>query len=208
MKWMFPVALIAAFIAALGLLTGVANAGNNPDPRLDAAASYVAGKPVTVWCEESITDWVQWGQSAGQNFDFMEGFTYPTIPGYSTIYLSPRVCLTLHALLDQGAENVGAYWGSLAVHTLVHESVHLLTGSADEHYVDCMALTKDADVAEQFFSWPTTETIYNTVVVRKKHRIVAVKSVGTNVTSPLLTAFNSFDQGWHDAAPAPYSGPC
>lgn len=204
MKW-----ILLMCAAAILLIAPAARAGNFSDSRLDAAASYVAGKPVTVWCEESITDWVQVGQSMGQDFDFTEGFTFPTIPNYSTIYLAPNVCLTLHALLDQGAENVGAYWGSLAIHTLVHESVHLLTGSTDEHFVDCTALTKDADVAEKFFAWPTTEQVYHDVVVRnKKHRIVGVRTVSTSVTSPLLTAFTSFDQGWHDAAPAPYNGSC
>lgn len=134
-------ALVLALVLALAfVLVASARAGNVPDPRLDAAATEIAGHPATVYCE---TEPAAWAEIVAANFpgapfspDRLQGFA-PY--GGSVVYLSPANCLTLRAEL-KAAFPVGFLRSTgEALMTLLHESIHA-RGVVDEQATDCAAL--------------------------------------------------------------------
>jgi hypothetical protein len=200
--------MLAAVTAIAALTVPAASAGNWPDAGLDAAASSVAGHPVQVWCESSWGDWIHAGDAFSVDFDLVLGYTDPTAS--TMIYISPGLCETLHALLVFGPAKVGNYWGSLAVHALVHESEHQ-AGHVDEGETDCAALAVDDSAAVQFFGYQTSEQQPYTVTVRHKtKRTVTVTRQVRYRTAPSkqLAEFHAFDHAWHASAPAAYQGGC
>jgi hypothetical protein len=143
---------LTAVLAVCALaFTASATAGNWQDGKLDQIASSVAQRPVSVWCESSESDWIHTGDHFGQNWDSLFGFTSLTTP---VVYVNPRECATLHALV--GGEDVGSYWGSIAMLTLIHEATHQRLSSGDEALVECSALKLLPTVAQAGFSVPTT----------------------------------------------------
>jgi hypothetical protein len=205
----FGLVMIAVVAGAFLFLAAIARGANWNAPQLDAAASAVAGRNITVWCETSERDWINHGNSVGVDYSFVQGYSFPLDPTSNTIYVSPLVCLTLHGILSQGAKAVGAYWGSLAIHTLVHEATHLALKSTDERLVDCTALKRDAAIAHSFFGWPTLDYSWKTVLVHNTAgRIIGTKQVQVKTPSTIMAAFKSYDQGWHQSAPAPQNGVC
>lgn len=190
-------------LASFLLYSGSAGAGNYADPRLDAVASEVAGKPVQVWCETSIIDWVTIG--AGN----YSGFTFIGIP---IVYIAPRQCETLHALLSR--ENIGSYYAASAILTLAHEAVHQ-RGVLNEGETDCLALPLVPTLAVKHFGIPATVTV-NTVVrslrlLRVKTKWVRVfdtKLVAKIVPNPFLALITRDALRWHKSKPAEYQGNC
>ena len=75
--------------ALLLLIPTAATAANQPHPVFDAAASSVAGKPLTVWCEMDGAEWDRQLNEAGRQGWQAFGFTYPDTP---VVYMSPLVC--------------------------------------------------------------------------------------------------------------------
>ena len=177
---------------------------------------------MSVYCESSYLEWGQIEQTIG-NID-VEGFTWaPPTPApapFATgwIYLSPPICESLHAILDDGFDAVGPFWGSLAVKTVVHESIHQ-RGVTDESVTDCTAL-QELDTYLPAFGVPATAT--TTVLKRKttrkrikvaagKYRTITITSmVPTNVTipNPEIATINQWAAAWHKALPAAYQGAC
>jgi hypothetical protein len=200
--------IVAAVAAFTALVAPAASAGNWPESRLDAAASSVAGHPVQVWCESSWGDWVHAGDAESVDFAQILGFTAPSTS--TAIFISPSLCETLHALLSFGPSKVGNYWGSLAVHVLVHESEHQ-AGHIDEGEADCAALAVDDSVAVQYFGYQTSEQQrYTVTVTHRTKRIVTVtqQSRYRTVPSEQLAEFHSFDHAWHAATSPAYQGGC
>ena len=187
---------------ALGLvvtLSGViatVHAANWPDPRLDAAATSVAGHPVTVFCENDPAAW----SSPGGAYTWPPNYSDPTKPYYkppellNIIWMGPAFCPSLHSVFERQAksplEDLVKYADS--IFALVHEAVHQrggvygdcwlppdhLNDGSCEGRTDCLALSLSEDVAINFFGFPRTvseatlvpktKTVYR--YVRKKVR--------------------------------------
>ena len=131
------------------------------------------------------------------------GFTYLGTP---TLYLQPTVCETLQVLSRYGPAEVGPYWASQAVHTLVHESKHQ-AGIRDEGETDCAALAVDDDVAVKYFGYKRTDRVTSWVKTKRNGRTVYVKKVST-VPSRELARFHSWDHAFHASLPPAYQGNC
>ncbi len=193
--------LIGAVLAAL-VVVGTAASANTPDPELDAAASFIAGHPVTVWCEMSWSDWL--GMTNG--VDGVPGFTRPPTP---VIYVDPQVCLTL-LLLAQG-DDTGTIYAGQALLTLAHES-ELQHGVTDEGAADCAALPYVATLATEFFGIGSTSyrtvTATRIVTVRLGNRVKRIRETYTKrvaVPNPFLVLTV---QAAKDADRREYPGAC
>lgn len=185
--------LLVLVVILLALVSGTARAQNVPDPRLDAAASSIAGHPVTVWCE---LDWSAWLQMSQGQPD-AQGFTRIGTP---IVYVDPEVCVELHALLN--GEDVGAYFAAEGLLTLAHESVHQ-RGITSESAADCTALSLVKSLAVKDLNVPAKvrQTYLRRVRRRwvRKHRLV---------TNPWLSRLYKDAARWHEAKPAAYQGGC
>src|SRR5438105_1244047 len=117
----------AMLVAALSFVAP-STAANDPSAVFDNAATFIAGHPVTVNCETDWSAWIANGSSEDSGY---------TVIGTPIIYVGPRECETLHALIQD--MDVGAYYASSALLTLAHESVHQ-RGISDEGVTDCTAL--------------------------------------------------------------------
>jgi hypothetical protein len=135
--------VIALVFVALGLLVPP---GFHEAKALEPAASYVAGKPVTVLCANTFRDW--WKATSEQfgSGNYANGYT---TPGASVIYLSAGFTCSLPTSAAAGKKvNVEA----MATHvvTLVHEAIHA-RGEADEGVTECAAMHETPRVAVKFF---------------------------------------------------------
>jgi hypothetical protein len=190
--------LATAFAVAATALAATASASNAPDARLDQLATKVAGHPVSVWCESSWQDWVDVERLLPGSPD-LYGFTIPTHS--NVVYLQPTVCETLHVLLANNYYDTGDYWTAIAIHTLVHESLHQ-KGFADEGATDCAALALDPSVDAQF----VPETYTSSKWVRMKKRLVRRKVTAAN---PDFARLVSWQHWFHNNAfPPEYRGGC
>lgn len=113
---------------------------------LEPAASYVAQKPVRVYCAPTDLDLREYASSAyGVPPDFELGFA---VVGSGTIYLGQSVCWPLRDHLAR--RHVATSEFAAALLTLVHESIHA-RGSRDEGVTECDALHEMPRVAVRFF---------------------------------------------------------
>ena len=139
-------ALLAVIVLALSIVPA-ARAANVPgvheEPRLEAAASFVAAKPVTVWCGNDADGWQQAVASVGISTDPL-GFAVIAEGG---AYLAPKVCDTALGWLRGSV--VPMDFGD-ALLSIAHEAVHL-SGVRDEWATDCTALSDVWGVAWRFF---------------------------------------------------------
>jgi hypothetical protein len=194
--------IIVAAVAAIAAFAAPAvSAASAPDSRLDALASSIAGHPVTVWCESSWGDWIHTGDSINVDFSDLLGFTNQTS---TTIYISPGVCETWHVLLNNSYIDSGDFWTALAIHTLVHESVHQ-RGIADEGAADCTALQLDPAVDGKFVAPTFTVSRQVAVGSGKNRRIVTRKVTVANQDYQRVVAWQHF---FHKTAPPEYQGGC
>lgn len=185
------------------------------DPRLDAVATSVAGHPVQVSCGSTPTDWA--ATEAANHSVEADGFTFigqVSTTGAGIIYLAPRICDTLEALLSPYHDDVGPYWASLAIKTIIHESIHQ-RGVTDESVTDCTALTLVQQYAVSSFGYPatvsTTTLVKKTVVVRvarvvRKVTTYVPKTV--TVPNPALAELQADAVAWHHALPPVYQTQC
>lgn len=165
-----------AVIGAALLIAPAAHADNSPHPVLDAVATAVAGKPVTVYCENSWYDWIMFFADQGIDGSGINGFTSLSRP---VVYVSPRQCETLHALINR--EDVGTYYAATALLTLVHEAVHQ-RGVADEGMADCTALPLVPQLAASHFTIPATVAAQR-IVTTQEQQIVTVDEQRVVTTS-------------------------
>lgn len=207
---------VASFvIVVLSLVvTSVAQAGNSPSPTLDAVSTYIAGKPVTTYCENDYAEWDQFAASAMSPGWNLDGFTRPSAP---IVYVSPTNCQSLLTQLRQPGA-VGAYWFSKAVFALVHESVHQ-RGVVDEGLTDCTALPLIPDVLRRFFGYHDTMTVMVTRTVTRKlvkyvngkrvtFRVRTSALVPTEMPDPSIGIVMTFANYWHRLRPIQYQGGC
>lgn len=204
-------AVIAAVIALAIPATGAAE--NLAHPTLDAVATAVAGKPVSVYCETDWFVWIKAFESVGENGGNVNGFTNLETP---IVFVSPRQCETLHAMLE--GWDVGAYYASSALLTLVHEAVHQ-RGITDEGVTDCTAIPLVQGIATNSFKIPAT--VSQTYLVPVSKQVVfrvngkrVVKTVTTQakrtrvVANPWLTELAAEVLAWHKSKPPEYQGGC
>lgn len=114
---------------------------------LAPAASFVAGKPVTVYCATSLAGWNRFVAAATDTTDVI-GLA---MPGTSTMRLSPLVCQVLGLFGNGGKTPPTAEEGLAdAIETVTHEAIHL-RGESDEGITDCDAMHEMPRVAVRFF---------------------------------------------------------
>jgi hypothetical protein len=211
---------IGAVIATAVLLmaAATAQAENQPHPSLNALVSEVAGKPVTVWCENSPYDWDRfvYSYSGGAQIGAsMYGFTYMTTP---VVYLSPQRCQPLTLALQYGYAEVGAIYLAAGLHTLIHEAAHQ-RGYTDEGQAECYALPLVAPLAERYFGLARTITVPMTqTVTRTMRRKIAGRwrkityrtqiVVATTTPNPDYTRVAGWATAWHRTLPVNYQGGC
>jgi hypothetical protein len=104
--------------------------------RFSAEASTVAGKPVTVRCDEA-RDYV----GAVQHADGV------AVVGGDSAYVTPEICLDLYRLAFEGEERGSRTGRAIAV--LAHEAWHL-RGEGDEGRTECFALQSGVALGRRF----------------------------------------------------------
>jgi hypothetical protein len=134
--------LAAALVAAP---TAAAADGFYEARVLEPAASYVAGKPIEVWCATSVSAWHSYEIATYG----VVGSEHGSAPfGGSVIYLDTEECPPLRQQLSAG----GVYVPTLAatVEIITHESIHA-RGERNEGVTDCDAMHEMPGVAVRFF---------------------------------------------------------
>jgi hypothetical protein len=131
--------ILAAFLAGYGAARAAdVPAGFREAPKLEPAASYVAGKPVSVYCGKLPSRGVVDGDGLA-------------VIGGDRIYISSFGCYLLeHRAADPGFDLNDAVAHYLL--TLAHEAIHT-TGEADESVTDCTALKYLPGMATRFFAF-------------------------------------------------------
>lgn len=195
------------FAVLATLLAAPASAAPAPDnATLDAAASWVAGHPVTVSCE---LDWPTFlSEAQAHGLTGVGGFTTYLQDGSTVVYVAPDVCEQLLAL--DARKDVGTFFAADALLTLAHESVHQ-RGVADEGVADCTALSLVKDMAIRFFGIPATTTMSAVKQVWKRlnGRRVHVPTMYTRtIANPFVARLQTDAELWHQAKPQPYQGGC
>lgn len=108
---------------------------------LEPAASFVARKPVRVWCASTDAAWVKYAAE----YLPTHGLTYP---GSSVIRLDWTICTIMREQLRYANQPDASLAPS--VETLTHEAIHA-RGEADEGVTDCAAVHEMARVAVVYF---------------------------------------------------------
>jgi hypothetical protein len=187
-------------VTLLALVAGRAYAAVQ-NPALNATASAVAGHPVIVSCATSSSEWAAFEATAGYAAE-VDGFTFAARD--NVIYLGPRVCQTLLALVTPNSHgDVGPYWAALAIKTIIHESVHQ-RGVLDEAVTDCTALSLLTQYAVSSFGYPATIKTF----VYTKTKLGTFKRRNATVPNPELARLAYWAEQWHLAMPANYQGGC
>lgn len=195
----FTVLLIAVLCVAF-YLAGRADAAHG-DLRLDTVATAVAGHPISVSCGDNSLDYAKTEQQAGLTFD-TDGFTF--VGRQPEIWLAPRVCDTLSALLNPAQHaQVGPLFAGLAIKVIIHESVHQ-RGISDEGLTDCTALGLVKQYAVSSFGYPATIKI----VVYKRLKSGAYSRSVKTVPNPELAKVYAAALYWHRLLPPSYQGGC
>lgn len=119
--------------------------GFSASPKLAPAASFVAGKQVTVGCATSQYEWLQYLQSVGLTGRDTDG---ATVVGSGEVRFSPTLCQNLRLQLAGKPVRLVALGPSIEV--LTQEAIHA-RGVADEGVADCDAVHEMPRVAVRFF---------------------------------------------------------
>jgi hypothetical protein len=141
-RFALGIGLIAALVAALWVVESRTGWDSlDRETRIAATdrfadeASEIAGKPVTIFCDES-GDFV----GAVQHADGV------AIVGGDHAYLTPERCLDLYRLAFEG-ETTGSRTGR-AIAVLAHEAWHL-RGEVDEGRTECFALQSGVELGRR-----------------------------------------------------------
>lgn len=155
------VLLAAALVgaASVGAADQPAPAGFTANVKLSAAASWVAGKPVTDYCASSAALFLSASAKA-------TGVDNPYASGYSTVgatnsFLHPTICETLAKWTDGKKVDLDLLGAALL--TVGHEA-ELLSGVSDESIADCKALAAMPKMIAKFFPLKKRATLH--VVMR------------------------------------------
>lgn len=136
---------VTTVLVVLVLVPSASAAGFYEAKRLEPAASFIARKPVTVWCANNPAAWSAW---LAANNDLALDVIGATYPGTSETHFSPILCANLVLQLTDGGEGYTALAPSIK--TLTHESI-LMRGETDEGTTDCDAMHEMPGVAVRFF---------------------------------------------------------
>lgn len=151
--------LIAILAAAVTLLDVAASAVAAPpgfweSARLTPAASFVAGKPVKVYCASTQA---AINATVSSTATSVLGAT-PVIGG-DQIYLAPIVCAYLNAWLN-GKRIANLYGVAGALETIAHEA-ELAAGVNDETTATCLGLKAMPQMVMRFFPLRKRESLHN-----------------------------------------------
>ncbi len=197
-------AKLGAFV--LGLLLAMAfvstaHASNVVQPSLDAAASRIAGKPVTVHCENDAAQWAAMVADSHPGIDprRISGFT--RMISTTIIYIDPRSCAAVSS-----PESVLSFELAYGFLTLAHEAVHQ-SGVRDETETDCQALALVKPLLLEL-GISASKSVVKTVLVRIRLKTGmyvrrAVKRTYV-VVNPLLAQVQAAAVAIHDQRPANY----
>ncbi|MEX2646366.1 MAG: hypothetical protein WD249_08900 [Gaiellaceae bacterium] len=105
------------------------------EARFSAEASRIAGKPVTVRCDES-----------GRRVGIIQHADGAAVVGGDLAFLTPQRCLDLYRLAFEGEERGSRTGRALAV--LAHEAWHL-RGVRDEGQTECNALRSGVELGRR-----------------------------------------------------------
>lgn len=136
--------IAVALALAVLVYAPAADAANVATPKMRAVASWAAGKPIDVWCENDETEWTRLSASVG--------FSVPPSGGYAllgtpNIYLSPSTCRRL-----SGGPNGTRF--SIGLSTLLHESAHQRWNTRDEALAECAARVLLYSALNRFWKVP------------------------------------------------------
>lgn len=109
---------------------------------LEPAASYVARKPVKVWCAKTDTAWRTFLTA---RYDTVETHGWTAQAGANQTYIDSDACLILLDVKTETLARIGA-----AAEILTHESIHM-RGEANEGITDCDAMHETPGVVVRFF---------------------------------------------------------
>lgn len=181
---------------------------------VDALASEVAGKPVSVHCETNADTW---RELVNQNFEpdpisnMIAGFTNLR---EAKVFLGPQICQALIQAERFGAVNAGLLPFSLAILTLVHETIHQ-RGITDENQTSCAAKKETPAIAEKYYGIKQyvfqTKLVPAFKVVRVAGKSVRVKTMASKrvrVLNPQYVALVTYIGLWHNELPEGYRKGC
>jgi len=173
-------ATIALCVIGSGAFAGRASAANKTlwhMVDLDAAASEIAGFPLTVVASDSVYEWnvLTGGESPYNVTGFNLTFAAPTTllynpadgkyyQAYHAIYLSPYIYAVLHT--DLAHDN--PYDAAITLLTLDHEAQHQRLHSGDEGRVNACALQDMPRFVAKFMPATTQQTVQVPVTNRVK----------------------------------------
>lgn len=130
-------ALLAVALAA----PTFAQASNVATPRMAEVASWAAGKPVSVWCENDPEAW----RTLAGPYESHGGFTIYAEP---VVYIGPNACAWL------SHTDAGLGYG---LNILLHESAHQ-RGFRDEALTECAARLMIYSALHNFYGVPWWST--------------------------------------------------
>jgi hypothetical protein len=198
--------LAALSAAAIVLLTATSAAalpgpasGWLTDQRLDQVAAQVSGFPMRVYCYTNVDVWYHdWDQDEGRiMFGAASGAR-----GQFTVFLSPTVCFTLLADLDQGPGAGGSQWSALAIMTLLHVSIYqgnvergLVGGFRYEGVTSCAALKVLPQYAGRF-GFTQQITVQSLQPIKRRGKVVGWRRVTRTVANPAYQQLLSYAAEW------------
>jgi hypothetical protein len=117
--------------------------------------------------------------------------------------LSPTVCSTLLAALDNGPTAAGTRWGSLAILTLLHVSIYqgnvergLVSGWRYEGVTSCAALKLLPQYAARF-GFPQQIGSESWQPIKKRGKIVRWRKITKPVPNPAYSQLIAYASEWH-----------
>lgn len=131
---------------------------------LEPAASFVAGKPVVVYCAQTEAGWRAFLDATGRaGIDATgSGVVGSAVVGSSELQLAPEVCAWLRlALRQQLPATVGV---AASIQAFTHEAIHD-RGERDEGVTDCAAMHEMPRVAARFFRFPAGKRLRSLMAV-------------------------------------------
>jgi hypothetical protein len=198
--------LVVAFVALVLAMAAQAEASvktDAPDARLDMIASAVALKPIHVYCEDDPAAWDAFEQAWASP---LLGYTWLENP---VIYVNAQICADAKTLLNANAPLTPAtldpWRAAVAIHVVLHESLHQLLRSRDEALVDCVATKLTPDMATRYFGIPATIIESHTRWSRRPvYGYRYVKRRGHQVRVRMLVAFVKMSHTFQTTSPNEY----
>lgn len=152
--------LLGVLIGALALAAPAAAdvpAGFVAVPALSTRAAFVAGKPVTVYCAQTLDAWQAFIKQRNTDDAAPADPGGLTDPAAGATYLHPAVCNALAARLVH-PRHYDLLRFSAGLLVLTHEAEHL-RGVADEGTAECDAVHEAPTFARHSFGFTSRKTL-------------------------------------------------